>query len=316
VVPAVAQGAAAPAEAGTTSPAAASGATGTTSPAAVAAAGQGAAAPGTTSGATTDAPPGTTSAARPSARRLTAEVWIVLGLSLLSSATYAIVRIVDRLTAGPPLGSQSTTLNPSVSPRPWLDLTYQLRTIVFALVPVALVLYLLSEPGRSSLRRIGLDWRARPWRDLGWGATLAAAIGVPGLVFYAVGRALGITVQVQASGLSAHWWTVPVLVLAALQNALLEEVVAVGYLSERLRDLRWRTPAIVVTSALLRGSYHLYQGWGPFFGNVVMGLVFAQYYRRTRRVAPLVVAHTLMDVVAFVGYALIPPQWRTALGLS
>jgi hypothetical protein len=47
-----------------------------------------------------------------------------------------------------------------------------------------------------------------------------------------------------------------------------------------------------------------------------MGVVFAEYYRRRRRVMPLVVAHTVLDVVAFVGYALIPAEWRTALGLS
>ncbi|MBN9376159.1 MAG: CPBP family intramembrane metalloprotease, partial [Cellulomonas sp.] len=156
----------------------------------------------------------------------------------------------------------------------------------------------------------------RPWRDLGWGAGLAAAIGIPGLGFYALGRAIGITVQVQASALNAHWWTIPVLVLAAAQNGLLEEVVAVGYLSERLKELRWRGPAIVVASALLRGSYHLYQGWGPFFGNAIMGLVFAEYYRRTRRVAPLVVAHFLMDMVVFVGYDLIPHGWLASLGLT
>ena len=225
------------------------------------------------------------------------------------------VSLIAKHTAGPPLGEQTTTLNPSQSTRPLLDLTYQLLSIGFALVPVALAIYLLSEPGRSALRRIGLD-AARPWRDLAVGLGLAGAIGVPGLGLYALGRALGITVQVQASALNAAWWTVPVLVLAALQNALLEEVIAVGYLSERLRELRWPAPAVVVASALLRGAYHLYQGWGPFVGNVVMGLVFAEYYRRTRRVAPLVVAHTVMDVVAFVGYALIPAGWLTALGLS
>ena len=63
------------------------------------------------------------------------------------------------------------------------------------LVPVALALYLLGENGRSALRRIGLT-AARPWRDLGWGVALAASIGIPGLAFYAVGRAIGITVQV------------------------------------------------------------------------------------------------------------------------
>ncbi|CAN5234059.1 CPBP family intramembrane metalloprotease [soil metagenome] len=248
-------------------------------------------------------------------RRLTVEIWIVLGLSLGRSAIYALVDIMARLTAGPPLAQQTATLNASQSPRPYLDLTYQLLSIGFALVPVALALFLLSAHGRSAVRRIGLD-AVRWWRDLGIGVGLAAAIGIPGLGLYALGRLLGITVQVQASALNAAWWTIPVLILAALQNALLEEVVAVAYLMERLRDLRWRTPLILAASALLRGSYHLYQGFGPFIGNAVMGLVFAEYYRRRRRVLPLVVAHMLLDVVAFVGYALVPAAWRSALGLS
>lgn len=248
-------------------------------------------------------------------RRLTTEIWIVLGLSLGKSGIYALVDIVTRLTAETPLGQQSTALNPSQSPRPYVDLTYQLLGIGFALVPVALALFLLSSHGRSAVRRIGLD-RTRPVRDLGVGIALAAAIGIPGLALYAAGRALGLTVEVQASALNAVWWTIPVLVLAALQNALLEEVVTVGYLMERLRQLRWSPVAIIAASALLRGSYHLYQGIGPFVGNVVMGVVFAEYYRRRRRVLPLVVAHTVLDIVAFVGYALVPALWRTALGLS
>ncbi|KSW29812.1 CAAX protease [Cellulomonas sp. B6] len=243
------------------------------------------------------------------------EVWIVLGLSLGKSAVYAVVSLVAKLTAGPPLASQTATLNASQSPRPYLDLTYQLLSIGFVLVPVALALYLLSANGRSATRRIGLDGR-RPLRDLGIGVALAAVIGIPGLGLYAAGRALGVTVDVQAAALNAAWWTVPVLILAALQNALLEEVVVVGYLMERLRELRWSTPAIIAASALLRGSYHLYQGWGPFVGNVVMGVVFAEYYRRRRRVMPLVVAHTVLDVVAFVGYTLLPASWLAAFGVG
>lgn len=249
------------------------------------------------------------------ARRLTTEVWIVLGLSLGKSAVYAVVAIIARMTAGTPLASQTTTLNPSQSARPYLDLTYQLLSIGFALLPVALALYLLSANGRSAVRRIGLD-ATRPWRDLGVGVGLAALIGIPGLGLYVVGRAIGITVEIQASALNAAWWTVPVLVLSALQNSLLEEVVAVGYLMERLRELRWSTPAIIAASALLRGAYHLYQGWGPFVGNVVMGVVFAEYYRRRRRVMPLVVAHTTLDVVAFVGYALLPEELLEAIGVT
>lgn len=248
-------------------------------------------------------------------RRLAAEIAIVLGLSLGRSAVYAVVDLVAKLTAGPPLAQQSTALNVSRSPRPYLDLTYQVLSIGFALVPVALALYLLGAAGRSATRALGLTLR-RPGRDLATGVGLAALIGLPGLGLYALGRALGITVQVQASGLGDHWWTVPVLVASALENALVEEVIAVGYLMTRLREARWSPLATVAASALLRGSYHLYQGFGPFLGNAVMGVVFAEYFRRRGRVMPLVVAHTLLDVVAFVGYALIPADVRASLGLS
>jgi len=245
-------------------------------------------------------------------RRLTTEIWIVLGLSLGKSGLYAVVNIIDRLTAGPPLGSQSTTLNPSRSARPWLDLTYQLLQIGFALIPVALALYLLSANGRSAVRRIGLTF-TRPLRDLGVGVALAACIGIPGLALYAGARALGLAVEVQASALNSAWWTIPILLFAAVQNALLEEVIVVGYLMERLGELRWKAPLIIAASALLRGSYHLYQGWGGFVGNAIMGVLFALYYLRRRRVMPLVVAHTIMDMVVFVGYALVPAAWLAAL---
>ncbi len=249
--------------------------------------------------------------------RIRAEIWIVLGLSLGRSAVYAVVQLVDRLTAGPPLAQQTATLNASQSARPWLDLTYQLLSIGFALVPVALALYLLAAPEglRATLRRIGLD-AARPGRDLLAGLGLAAAIGLPGLGLYAVGRALGLSVHIATSGLSGIWWTVPVLVLSALKNAVVEEVVVVAFLMERLRTLRWATPAVLLTSALLRGTYHLYQGPAMAAGNVVMGLLLGWYYLRRRRVMPLVVAHTVLDIVSFVGYALIPASLLASLGLS
>jgi membrane protease YdiL (CAAX protease family) len=245
-------------------------------------------------------------------RRLTVEVWIVLGLSLGQSAVYAAVSLVAALTRGP-LRDSTATLNASRSEREWLDATYQLLNIGFALVPVALALYLLSldRDQPPVWRRLGLD-RSRPGHDLLWGAGLAALIGLPGLGLYAVGRALGITAEIVPSPEVAYWWTVPVLILAALQNAVLEEVIVVGYLMTRLAQKGWGVAAVIVTSALVRGSYHLYQGFGPALGNVVMGLVFGYWYHRTRRLMPLVVAHTLLDVVAFVGYLLLGDR----LGLS
>jgi membrane protease YdiL (CAAX protease family) len=173
-------------------------------------------------------------------------------------------------------------------------------------VPVALALHLLSlDPDKPSpLRRLGLT-RGSNGRDLAWGAGLAALIGLPGLGLYAAGRALGITAEVIPAPVDQYWWTIPVLILSALQNAILEEVVVVGFLMTRLRQLRWSVPATIVTSALIRGSYHLYQGFGQALGNVVMGLVFGYWFTRTKRVLPLVVAHTILDVITFVGYAVL-----------
>jgi membrane protease YdiL (CAAX protease family) len=238
-----------------------------------------------------------------SSRRLSAEVWIVLGLSLGQSAVYSVISLTAKLTAGRPLAAQTATLNAPRSPRPYLDLSYQLADVVFTLVPAALALWLLWQPGRSVLARLGIDGR-QPWRDLGLGAGLAALIGLPGVGLYLVGHALGVTAEVVPAALAPHWWAVPVLVLQALKNSVIEEVMVVGYLLDRLPRLGWTVPMAIAASATLRGSYHLYQGFGPFVGNAVMGVVFAVVYRRTGRLMPLLVAHTLLDVVAFVGYQL------------
>ena len=79
----------------------------------------------------------------------------------------------------------------------------------------------------------------------------------------------------------------------------------IGYLFSRWGSVGWGKWRIILTSALIRGSYHLYQGFGGFVGNLVMGIIFGWFYTRTKRVMPLVIAHTILDVVAFVGYSLL-----------
>lgn len=175
--------------------------------------------------------------------------------------------------------------------------------IATALVPVALVAHLLIREG-AGLRTIGFD-RTRPWFDLGRGTLIAAGIGSAGLAFYLVARASGFNLTVVPESLPDVWWKFPVLILSAAQNSVVEEVIVVAYLLRRLDQLGWSPMASLVTSSVLRGSYHLYQGIGGFIGNMVMGVVFVLLYRRWGRVGPLVVAHTLLDIGAFVGYALL-----------
>ncbi len=249
----------------------------------------------------------------PSRARAWWEIAIVLGLSVGASAVYSIVAIIARLTDDTPLSDQSASLNPSQSTREWLDLSYQFLGITFALFAVALALFLLWRPRMSGPARIGLDFRS-PGRDATRGILLFLAIGVPGIALYAAGRAAGVTVAVVASPLDTHWWTIPILILSALRAALVEEVIVVGYLFTRLRERGWSDWTIILSTAVLRGSYHLYQGIGPFVGNVVMGVVFGWCYRRWGRVMPLVIAHTLLDIASFVGYPLAVALWPAVFG--
>lgn len=243
-----------------------------------------------------------------SRRTVRDEVLLVLGVSLGASAVFALLDLVRSLTATKPLNQQTQTLVQSAAPgRPWLDLAFQLASIGFGVVPAVLAVHLLRRDHESPGRVLGL-LPSRPRFDVLAGAGLAGLIGIPGLGLYLAARSAGFNVTVVPAALPSVWWTVPVLVLAAAQNAVLEEVVVVGYLMTRLEQLGWRVPAIVVTSALLRGSYHLYQGFGGFLGNAAMGLVFALFFVRTRRVGPLILAHTILDTVAFVGYALFARQ--------
>jgi membrane protease YdiL (CAAX protease family) len=253
----------------------------------------------------------------PSRPRIRAEVLIVLGLSLGKSAIYAIVRIIERYMAEPAIGQQSTTINPSRSGINYIDLTYQILSIVFALVPVALALYLLSSHGQSWRTRLGLTGGGRRWgKDIALGMGLAAVIGLPGLGLYAIGRAIGQSVRIDTSGLPDVWWAATILLLSAAVAGLLEEVIVVGYLVTRLQQLGWSLPAVIITSALLRGTYHLYQGWPMALGNAVMGAVFAMFYARTGRLGPLIFTHWLLDAVAFVGPELAPESWIDAINGS
>jgi membrane protease YdiL (CAAX protease family) len=235
-----------------------------------------------------------------SRRTLRSEVLLVLAVSVGSSAVYAVLSLLRKLTAPGGLRSAQATLNGSYAVNQWIDLLYQLANALFLVVPALLALHLLTRD-QVRLDFLGLD-RTRPRSDLLRGMGLAALIGIPGLLLYLAAHALGLSATIVPSGLPDVWWRPPVLVLSAVMNATLEEVVVVGYVITRLRQLGRGAWWAVGVAAVLRGSYHLYQGFGAFVGNGVMGLVFGWFYLRTGRVLPLIIAHTLLDVVAFIGY--------------
>lgn len=224
--------------------------------------------------------------------RIRREILIILAVTFGMSGLRSLLRLIDALLDPRALNEQDVALNASLATNLWLDLALQLCSAGVLFAWGALALYLL-------------DVRLRPPRfpDLGRGAGLAALIGVPGLAFYVSAVHLGLSREVIPTTLDSPWWEVPVLLLWSAANAFGEEVVVVMWLLTRLRALGWSVPAVIIASAVLRGSYHLYQGISAGFGNIIMGVLFAWYYHRTGRVWPLIIAHFLIDAVAFVGYA-------------
>jgi len=227
--------------------------------------------------------------APPGRRVLRDEVALVLALSLAASALYA---LVDLLSA--PIRGVEAPLFADVG------LVYQLLNIATSAVPVVLVLHFLGRSGESAAS-IGLDTR-RPWSDLRWGVGLAALVGGVGLGIYILAVGAGVNRTVVPIPPTGHWWTIPVLLLAAARSGLLEEVIVCGYLLRRLDQLGWSAGRALWASALLRGAYHLYQGFGGFFGNLALGLLFGRLYQTRGRTTPLVLAHFLIDASAGLGY--------------
>lgn len=233
-------------------------------------------------------------------RTIRLEIGVVLAVTFGLSAYIASLRLIEAALLG--LGGQTVTLNERRSPFDLIDLGLNIASLSQLMAWGALALYLLWRSG-SGPASIGLGkFRIRP--DLTGGLGLAALIGLPGLALYIGARLLGLSAAVEPAEINDTWWRIPLLLAIAFANGWAEEIVVVAFLITRLRQLRITPAVALVISALLRGTYHLYQGYSAGLGNIVMGLVFGYVWLRTGRLWPLIVAHGLIDAVAFVGYSL------------
>ncbi|GAA2789308.1 CPBP family intramembrane glutamic endopeptidase [Mycolicibacterium pallens] len=231
-------------------------------------------------------------------RGLRIEIGVMLAVTFGVSAVTAVLQLIDGVLSG--LAGRRVRLNPNLSRYDLINLGLNLASVAQLVAWGALGLYLLWRSGTSPTR-LGLGrmrWRA----DVLGGLGLAALIGIPGLLLYLAARWLGMNAQVEPTALHDSWWRIPVLIFSAFANGFAEEVVVVGYLITRLKQLGLSQNRAILASSALRGLYHLYQGFGAGLGNLAMGLVFGYAWCRTGRLWPLVIAHGVIDTVAFVGY--------------
>ena len=205
--------------------------------------------------------------------RIQIEVGVVLALSLGASAVYSIVSLLAKLTADTGLSNQTTTLNPQLSERQWLDFSYQFLGIALGLAPVALVLYLLWEKKKSPFDLIGLNLNELG-RDIWRGTWIAALIGIPGLGLYLVSRQLGISAEVIPAAVGEYWWAIPMLLFAAVRASLIEEVIVIGYFFNRLSRLGFSIRSqILLKCSFTRELPPVSRPWW-FYRQLLYGVAF------------------------------------------
>jgi membrane protease YdiL (CAAX protease family) len=167
------------------------------------------------------------------------------------------------------------------------------RSIFFDLLVLGVIALILHARGWN-WRRLGL---AFSWR--------AALAGIPLFVFYLLLYYITATFVLlvfpsartvwafQFTTLAPFW----LMVVFFVVNSVFEEVIVTGYVIESLTE---RGAAFAITaSTLLRFSYHLYQGPLASLGIIPLGLLFGALYWQRRTLWPLMVAHTIANVVAF-----------------
>ena len=160
---------------------------------------------------------------------------------------------------------------------------------------------------------LALFLRARGWRIGRLGLQFswkAAAAGIPVFVLYLLLYWIAATFVLMAYPAARSVWVfqlVPrapfyLLVTFIIINSLFEELAVTAYVIESLS--RDGAAVAITASGLLRFAYHLDQGPLASFSILPLGLLFAAMYWRWRNIWPLMVAHTIANVVAFA----IDPQ--------
>lgn len=171
---------------------------------------------------------------------------------------------------------------------------YHQLVIQEIVVGAALLAFLIVRGWRFS----DLGFASLRWMDIVHaGALVLAAVASYALIWTLITPpGSSNTVNV----LDADGFNLSQMLALSVVNGAYEEIFVCAYLLAAWRS----SPAlqIIALSALLRLSYHLYQGPHAAIALFPLGILFAWYFASQRRVVPLIFAHITIDVIALLPY--------------
>jgi membrane protease YdiL (CAAX protease family) len=199
------------------------------------------------------------------------------------------------------LGLLLIALGPQGSAEVEAQLVPSAVSLVFELFlswsPVLVIGFLLAR-NREGWPGIGLT-RLRGG-DLGMGTVLWVASFILVLVLAQLFQFFGQR-EVDFLPEALPLWFRAIQALAiAVTAGVTEEIVVRGYAQTRLEQLGVPTAVILLLPTALWGVLHVYQGVGAALTIFGLGLMYAWYFQRTRRLWPLILAHILFDLTQLV----------------
>ncbi|MGH9297951.1 MAG: CPBP family glutamic-type intramembrane protease [Acidimicrobiales bacterium] len=225
-------------------------------------------------------------------RRALIELLLVLAVF---PAPYVLTALIDLFSAvaGDGAGQRTPVVIPG---NPGASFLLELIAIALPLAAGALVAYMLTNSGpfgpdpspkdaprsEGGLRAIGLD-RLNVRGDLAlvlgfFLACFLIPIAGGSLLLHWAGIR---TVTPSTGGAPSYYYLLNV--ANGVTSGVVEEIVVLGFLVRRLEQLNVPLPALIAIAVAVRGSYHLYYGWGVL-PILLWALVTVLLYRRYRRI--------------------------------
>lgn len=95
--------------------------------------------------------------------------------------------------------------------------------------------------------------------------------------------------------IEANWLSSLMVIIV---NSFFEEFLLVAYFFTRLK--KWPVILLIVISAIIRMSFHTYQGLDALPSILIMSIIFGLYFSKTNKIWPLILAHAMGNTILFL----------------